>query len=1253
MTNKNRYLTAVFCLLSSVFFLLCSQAWSATYYVKQTAAGGDTGADCANAKSLGWFNGYAVAGDTAILCDGTYTQDMIDPTNSGSVGGGYITYQVDSGATVVIDGNDPLYDDGSPIDLRDGQDYIKVIGPMSIIHADNTGDALIYIDGCNNIVIDNITASLGNSVAKYTLIPIENSQSVEILNCDISGDQTRDIQHDLIRTNNTQHLFVYNTELHEVTHDAFGPTGGDTTSSQIVFKDCLIDNKWRTGITKHNAVGQFLVEGCTFENIGNDADNNPYLSDAGNPGSSLRGGGNDGNPTIWRFNTIDNCPIGMMVYGSVANDPERYHYLYHNTTYGTWDTGNSWYSGQSLLFLVDTQTDPQTLNRVINNIFSEGGPDPAADYMIVGNSSAMSDNVVEHNIFYDAVTPQVRWDRIINTVAWQDANSTDGWDGNISLDPKMVDPGAATPDFTLQQGSPAIDAGRYLTKVNNANGTGTSFVVDDAGFFFSEETWDMPDTTGVLNSDTIYVKALTPFTVKITGVNYSTKTLTWVGDQTWEDNAEIYLCPDGVCFSGSAPDIGANEYGGPEQNTAPYGTYNPGGDITIYHDVADTITANSTIVDDEGDTISYLWTLPNSDKDGSTLEDPGTVTFTWVSADTYSCSLKVTDEHGAYNTYSFTVTHNETVDDYSDILFWWRCEGVNLDANLDHYGNDGTGDLISGATIHADAHYIGTNGLNCPTSNDYIEFTDANDTDCDPAEGSHSRWIKIDTWVDDSGIFYVYGDDDNKFWIVSSGTDNLKWIWKDGGTLRANWIIDDTGLSDGEWHFLELEWDTVANARRCIVDNVPIESDAGTIGDFAVAVTKIRYGEFNAVAGVPISRHDNIVTSNDVDRDHYLLRNATQYPGYAKIGSIGTTTQSGTYGISGSLSVPVMFVDGNGNPKAVTWTDAALPYGYLLTETGATDLRLYHSSPATGVAASTHWFSIHATDANYVNSMIVATMASADLTVSSIELEGGTFDADTSIPAGENLADNSAIVIDTDSSAFHANSPYWCQSDGTQITANTEITTPGYYYIAIESDDATNFLFNYGSLDNLYLTVRMLPADRLAYYFSGIGTSKLILRVYLYAGDRAITAEDTEVIVTTFTNGATKLVDAGGNEFDYTLNHTWLIDANTLTVNIPGVVTLGSGGDYPLWTNGSTGFHDLSYDIDTDKFNVLAAFTDDVAISADNVRIRGTGGNVAITGTMTLTGDNTIIKCLTFSGGITDNGNDYVYQENCRGQLVD
>lgn len=45
-----------------ITFLSVPSLWAATYYVAQNAAGRNTGADCANANSLSWFNSNARGG---------------------------------------------------------------------------------------------------------------------------------------------------------------------------------------------------------------------------------------------------------------------------------------------------------------------------------------------------------------------------------------------------------------------------------------------------------------------------------------------------------------------------------------------------------------------------------------------------------------------------------------------------------------------------------------------------------------------------------------------------------------------------------------------------------------------------------------------------------------------------------------------------------------------------------------------------------------------------------------------------------------------------------------------------------------------------------------------------------------------------------------------------------------------------------------------------------------------------------------
>jgi hypothetical protein len=124
--------------------------------------------------------------------------------------------------------------------------------------------------------------------------------------------------------------------------------------------------------------------------------------------------------------------------------------------------------------------------------------------------------------------------------------------GNQVADPKFVNYGGN--DFDLAAGSPAIAAGMNLTTVASGDsGSGTSLVVNDAGFF--------QDGSGIagVNADCVAVTTVTK-QVCITAVNYQTMTLTLsssisrsVGDPVW-----LYSDSTGkTVLVGSAPNIGA------------------------------------------------------------------------------------------------------------------------------------------------------------------------------------------------------------------------------------------------------------------------------------------------------------------------------------------------------------------------------------------------------------------------------------------------------------------------------------------------------------------------------------------------------------------------------------------------------------------------------------------------------------------------------------------------------------------------
>jgi len=111
-------------------------------------------------------------------------------------------------------------------------------------------------------------------------------------------------------------------------------------------------------------------------------------------------------------------------------------------------------------------------------------------------------------------------------------------------------------NFNLAAGSPALNAGTYLTTVASGDsGSGTSLVVTDAGFF--------QDGLGLnaagVQADCIAVGTASNH-VCVTAVNYSTNTLTLASSISRTSGQGVYLYSksDGVqVLTGSAPNIGA------------------------------------------------------------------------------------------------------------------------------------------------------------------------------------------------------------------------------------------------------------------------------------------------------------------------------------------------------------------------------------------------------------------------------------------------------------------------------------------------------------------------------------------------------------------------------------------------------------------------------------------------------------------------------------------------------------------------
>ena len=109
-----------------------------------------------------------------------------------------------------------------------------------------------------------------------------------------------------------------------------------------------------------------------------------------------------------------------------------------------------------------------------------------------------------------------------------------------------MDPGL--PNLDLQSDSPCIDQAGYLTTIRSASGSGTSFTIEDAGYFM--DGWSISGVQG----DEIQLHGTTQ-RAQVVSVNYETNIVSVNQVLSWQQGQGVSLS-----YEGAAPDIGAFEF---------------------------------------------------------------------------------------------------------------------------------------------------------------------------------------------------------------------------------------------------------------------------------------------------------------------------------------------------------------------------------------------------------------------------------------------------------------------------------------------------------------------------------------------------------------------------------------------------------------------------------------------------------------------------------------------------------------------
>jgi hypothetical protein len=529
--------------------------WAGDFYVDQNNLGAsdqNSGSISQPWRTITKANSTLVAGDIVYIKAGTYNDTTIAPVHSGTSEDKRITYRNFENDVVTIS-NAVTYSVGLRLDARS---YITVHG----INFTQQHRFLYIRSGSSN----NIIAYCNFDDAKLT-----NGAVATWAGSVITGSS----QHNRIHHCRFSKYGYYNADDIGCVLDI----GSESTSTDETRHNLVEDNVFFHG--GHHVVGVFgkynVIRNNYFHNepwsMGTAASDRGAVlygnRNLGFSGYSENGGRNlfEGNRVGYSSDPSDNNGASGMALNSSSNIV-RQNAFFHNISAGL------------SMSLTSSYLQSITRNKVYHNTFFNNGHNPydPTDHMssgigfgIYSGALVIEDNAFKNNLLYAHRIPFGEYN--INTPDRKGLIAVqlfvNNWDGDTQGDPQFVnastefsDPmDAAVPDVHLQASSPCKDKGTYLTTIISTVGSGTSFVVADAGYFM--DGWGIVGVQG----DEIQLFG-TSQRARITNVSYETSTITVDRRLSWVQNQGVSLA-----YEGSAPDVGAYEFSQGTKTAAPTG----------------------------------------------------------------------------------------------------------------------------------------------------------------------------------------------------------------------------------------------------------------------------------------------------------------------------------------------------------------------------------------------------------------------------------------------------------------------------------------------------------------------------------------------------------------------------------------------------------------------------------------------------------------------------------------------------------
>lgn len=514
------------CFLSTLSVI---NARGVTYYVATTGDDGNSGTEASPWRTISKANNTLNAGDTVYVRAGTYAE-RINPNNNGS-SGNFITYRAYPGETVWLEDTGSL---DQMIRLA-GRQYIEVDG----FHIDARG-----------------TASFAASWNAGQHVTIKNC---ELTNGYISGHAVNIESLPYFRFENNTVSVAVDPGSSKMT-DAIRLTEG---SDYALFVGNTIYGAQHAGLKLE--ASYCVVRSNTFINNYNQAAESGGLYNGYGPFHDI----------VWEYNTFTAPVMG------IDSDPQEGIQFYTKRTIvrfnvfkeiiGAGISTESYDDGGS------NASDVQQ-NRIYHNVFYDCH-ESGVKFAVYTDGYTFEDMILKNNIFYknyhdDQSSPyqiwmeDLAWERVPTSMKfvnnsfwytsagqdvighdWQGGQTISYWEsnypanfyGNMETNPAMMNP--ANGDFHLQDASPVIDQGDFLTRTTSA-GSGTTVPVADTCYF--------SPGYGLVDGDKVVVGV--NFAATIVSVDDAGHTITLDTSISWNAN-------DGVSFAycGNAPDIGAYE----------------------------------------------------------------------------------------------------------------------------------------------------------------------------------------------------------------------------------------------------------------------------------------------------------------------------------------------------------------------------------------------------------------------------------------------------------------------------------------------------------------------------------------------------------------------------------------------------------------------------------------------------------------------------------------------------------------------